>query len=512
MKELLPIMGLLALATPAAAQMQGADRSAAAQGAATITETDVARRIGVIAHDSMMGRDTPSRGLELTAQYIADEFKRFGLKPGGENGSWFQRYPIERAKLDIAASHVGLRYGDKHEHAGFDQAAIWRQGPVPKEEVGGAALLVAGPVDAKTVDAALARDRVVLLVMDFTKPSSGSTEAVAMAMQKAGARAFVLVSNRDSGAFAQRLKGQARERTRLGSAASTSPNAPQVPVIEVHERALAGALASAGVTAAEARASSTGIVRPLDGIQVMVEGKETVQSATAPNTIGVLEGSDPALRSEYIVFSAHMDHDGVKAPVKGDSIWNGADDDASGTIGVVELAEAFAQKGARPKRSIIFMTVSGEEKGLWGSRWFSDHPTVPVQSMVANINLDMIGRNWKDTIAVIGKEHSDLGATLNRVNAAHPELGMTAIDDIWPNERFYFRSDHFNFARKGVPILFFFNGTHEDYHQPTDTPDKIDAEKEARILKLVYYLGQEVGNAAERPKWKPESYEQIVEK
>jgi hypothetical protein len=136
---------------------------------------------------------------------------------------------------------------------------------------------------------------------------------------------------------------------------------------------------------------------------------------------------------------------------------------------------------------------------------------VPIHQVVADLNIDMIGRNWPDTIVAIGKEHSDLGGTLDRVNRAHPELRMTAIDDIWPEERFYFRSDHFNFARKGVPILFFFNGVHPDYHQVTDSPDKINSEKEARILRLLFYLGQELGNAPQRPQWKPESYREIVE-
>jgi Zn-dependent M28 family amino/carboxypeptidase len=191
-----------------------------------------------------------------------------------------------------------------------------------------------------------------------------------------------------------------------------------------------------------------------------------------------------------------------------DSIWNGADDDASGTAGVMVLAEALAR--ARPRRSVIFLTVSGEEKGLWGSEIFTANPPVPIGQIVANLNLDMIGRNWRDTIVVIGKEHSDLGTSLERVNAAHPELGMTAIDDIWPQENFFGRSDHYNFAKRGVPILFFFNGTHDDYHQPGDSPDKIDAEKEARLLRLVYYLTQEIGNAAARPQWKRASYEKIV--
>jgi Zn-dependent M28 family amino/carboxypeptidase len=157
------------------------------------------------------------------------------------------------------------------------------------------------------------------------------------------------------------------------------------------------------------------------------------------------------------------------------------------------------------------MTVSGEEKGLWGSHYWSEHPTVPIRDVVADINMDMIGRNWADTIVAIGKEHSDLGATLERVNRQHPELRMTAIDDRWPEERFYFRSDHYNFARKGVPILFFFNGVHEDYHEPSDEPHKVNALKESRILRLVFYLGTEVANAAARPRWNPESFREIVE-
>jgi Zn-dependent M28 family amino/carboxypeptidase len=225
----------------------------------------------------------------------------------------------------------------------------------------------------------------------------------------------------------------------------------------------------------------------------------------------MLEGSDPVLKNEYIVFSAHMDHVGVGVPdASGDSIYNGADDDASGTTAVVQLAQAFAKLNPTPKRSLIFLTVSGEERGLWGSEYFAMKPAVPVSQIVANLNADMVGRNWRDTIVAIGKEHSDLGATLNRVNAAHPELGMTAIDDIWPEERFYFRSDHYNFAVKGVPVLFFFNGTHEDYHRPGDEVSKIDGEKESRIVKLLFYLGLELANGAQKPQWNPESYRQIV--
>ena len=235
------------------------------------------------------------------------------------------------------------------------------------------------------------------------------------------------------------------------------------------------------------------------------------EEVTAPNVIAILDGSDPVLRDEYVVYSAHMDHVGTGTPDEsGDSIFNGADDDASGTSAVLEVAEAMASLPTPPRRSMVFLIVSGEEKGLWGSEWYADHPSVPLEATVANLNADMVGRNWTDTIVAIGKEHSDLGETLERVNGRYPELRMTAIDDLWPEERFYFRSDHYNFARKGVPILFFFNGTHDDYHGRNDEPDRIDAEKASRIAKLLYYLGEEIANADERPQWNPESYARIV--
>jgi Zn-dependent M28 family amino/carboxypeptidase len=135
---------------------------------------------------------------------------------------------------------------------------------------------------------------------------------------------------------------------------------------------------------------------------------------------------------------------------------------------------------------------------------------VPLERIVADLNMDMIGRNWRDTIAVLGREHSDLGATLARVSGRHPELHMTPVDDRWPNELLFYRSDHYNFARSGIPALFFFNGLHDDYHKVTDSPDKIDTEKESRILKLVYYLGAEIADAPARPAWNPDSYRKIV--
>ena len=134
------------------------------------------------------------------------------------------------------------------------------------------------------------------------------------------------------------------------------------------------------------------------------------EDVTAPNVVGILEGSDPRLREEHVVFSGHMDHVGIGAPDEnGDSIFNGADDDASGTVAVMEVAEAMASLGTAPRRSMIFLLVSGEEKGLWGSEWYAENPSVPIDRLVANVNTDMVGRNWPDTIVAIGKEHSEIG-------------------------------------------------------------------------------------------------------
>ncbi len=494
----LSTLALLLAATPLAAQTS----APLAQAAATITPADVARRIGIIADDSMMGRDTPSRGLELTAKYIADQFKSFGLRPGGDSGTWFQRYSITRRRLDLAGSRLILKAGTAVDTASLDRSARLVSGPVPPKAISGPAVVVGGAVSPDDVSRLAVKDQIVLYPIDFTKASPGNSTKVIRALRLAGSRAVVILSNMDSASFAGRIPRRSAERS------GAEVDRPIPPVIEVEGRVVSRALRVAGM---DPSGRPSADYHRLPGLEITIALADSViSSTTAPNTVGILEGSDPRLKNEYLVFSAHMDHIGI-TPGQRDSINNGADDDGSGTAGVVELAEAFSRAGVRPKRSIIFLTVSGEEKGLWGSRYFSEHPSVPIDQVVADINIDMIGRNWPDTIVAIGKEHSDLGATLERVNAAHRELRMTAIDDQWPEERFYFRSDHYNFARKGVPILFFFNGVHPDYHQVTDSPDKINSEKESRILKLLFYLGQDIANAPRRPAWKPESYREIVE-
>jgi len=500
------VPGLLAAQTPAS--IQRAVRS--------ITAADVQRRIGIIADDSMLGRATPSPQLELVAQYIASEFRRMGLRPGGDSGRYLQRFGIVRRTVDTARAAV--------EIAGPRGAATLRPGVdvnlLPFGQPGtavisGPIVLFAGPGDRERplADAAV-RGAWIAILASTEAGGLRLDDPAATAAGAAGAVGILVISNRPDTMWQNRLSRVLRPELvpawQVGAETVTRPVFAEIR--DGHATRLLG------VDPAALRAQRARTATRLAGVTLTYRpAYRELGRASAPNVIGILDGSDPRLQHEYLFFTGHMDHVGTPGSGAGcearggDSICNGADDDASGTVAVIEAAEAFAQLTPRPKRSLVFMAVSGEERGLWGSEYYSEHPSVPLSSIVANLNTDMVGRNWKDTISVIGKEHSDLGATLNRVGAAHPELRMQPIDDIWPRENFYFRSDHYNFARKGVPILFFFNGTHADYHQVTDSPDKIDAEKAARIVQLVFYLGLEIANAAQRPRWNPESYRSIVQ-
>jgi len=479
------------------------------RAAESITVEYLRHGLYTIADDSMGGRDTPSRGLELTAAYVADEFRKAGLRPGGDNGGWLQRYPLYLQRILVAESSVQFTMaGGPTLSFPLSSSALRRFGSA-SAPVNGTVTLIGGVMDTVALAAAPVGGAMVVWAAEMpTGTFPDRLQAVMRTLARAGARALVLVSNRaDPAPFARAVANQVRPSVSRDSAAGQTGG---LLVMEVPQEAFAAQLPEAADQLGSARTAPTFVAQQMPEWTGTVTLRRTVETTSAPNTVGILEGTDPVLKNEYIVFSAHMDHVGDGGTGE-DRIYNGADDDASGTIGIVALARAYAQPGGRPKRSMIFLTVSGEEKGLWGSEYFATHPVVPIGQIVANINMDMIGRNWEDSIVVIGKEHSDMGATLNAVNEHHRELGMVPVDDIWPNERFYFRSDHYNFARNGVPILFFFNGVHADYHRVSDTPDKIGYEKMSRILKLGFYLGTEIANRRDRPQWNPDSYKQIVQ-
>lgn len=224
--------------------------------------------------------------------------------------------------------------------------------------------------------------------------------------------------------------------------------------------------------------------------------------ASAPNVVGLLPGSDPVLRETFVVLTAHFDHLGVGPPdFTGDTVFNGADDNASGTAALIEIAEAFASLDRAPFRSIIFLGVSGEEKGLWGSLYYAANPTVPIESIVANLNADMIARNRPDLLAVIGHEYSTLGPLVRQVARQHPELGLTLTGDPNPEARIFFRSDQLSFVLRDIPALFFHSGAHVDYHQRTDEVQRFDPDKAARAAGLIFYTAEAIANDPQPPEW-----------
>jgi hypothetical protein len=248
-------------------------------------------------------------------------------------------------------------------------------------------------------------------------------------------------------------------------------------------------------------------------VDVSASAMKQENKVRAENVLGYLEGSDPKLKSEVLVVSAHYDHEGMTTSGT-DKVFNGADDDGSGTTGVIMMAEAFAKAkkaGKGPKRSILFLAVVGEEKGLLGSDWYSENPIFPLKNTIANLNIDMIGRTGTEYqtkadstnyIYVIGSDKlsTELRQISEATNKTYTKLHLDyKFDDPNDTERIYYRSDHYNFAKHGIPIIFYFNGVHEDYHKPSDEIGKINFPLLAKRAQLAYYTAWELANRATRP-------------
>ncbi len=495
---------LLAASAPLAAQSKDVKKAAA-----SITEKDVRRRIDLIADDSMMGRDTPSPGLDEAAAYIASQFKSFGLRPGGDSGTYVQRFPLILRQLQADKSYVEFTdlEGDGLVLLPFATSVVQHAGEQTGQPVTADLVLLGGPPNPEQFPAdSLVAGKILAWVVHWADLPKFAN-AILMKAIGAGAVGVIALTDRDTTTIAGVAAKAARVRVSREQEGSQRPGIP--PVVEVSQSAIIAQYPLALGFFEQFAADTQMVLLSHTGWEVTVMAADSVLgTATAPNVVGILPGTDATLQSEYVVFSAHMDHIGI-TPGQPDSINNGADDDGSGTVGILELAEAFTRKNAATKRSLIFVTVSGEEKGLWGSAYFTAHPPVPIDQVVANLNMDMIGRNWPDTVETIGMTFSSLGPTLDSVAGAHPQLGMTPVNDMSPEERRLFRSDHYNFARAGVPILYFTSGHHPDYHEVSDSPDKINAEKEARLLQLVFWMGQAVGNGATKPTWNPGALEQV---
>jgi len=453
----------------------------------TVDSAAVAQWVGRIAADSTRGRNTPSPQLDRLATVIAGEFRQLGLEG---RDSLIQRYRLETRRLLPARSAIEWhRDGQSGGRLGFGPSVGLAQGTVPDAPLRGPVMLLGGDIDPLAIPGDRLAGNVVIWAADFTGPGAERADGIVASLLAGGPSGVIIVPDADPVAAAL-LGGQSPDRLTppapglvfTALVASESELRSSAPALA---RAIAGARKAPGTVF-----DSTGFEATI----TLADSALAEPTASAPNVYGIRPGDDPALRNEFLIVSAHMDHLGmVPGP---DSVMNGADDNASGAAGVILLAKALTRPGIRLGRSVLFLLVSGEEKGLWGSAYFAANPPVPLERVAALINIDMIGRGFRDSVGVIGREFSALGDVLDSVAASHPDLGITPIGDVWPDQKRFFRSDQYSFARRGVPSLFLSSGYSEDYHAPGDSPDKIDAEKEARLLTLI---GHFVVTLANRP-------------
>ncbi|HJR05708.1 MAG TPA: M28 family peptidase [Pyrinomonadaceae bacterium] len=520
----------------ATAQATAPALSAAALDAANnVTAARLSEHLHIVASDAMEGRDTPSKGLDETAKYIADHLKRFGLKPAGDDGTYFQRITLVRRKIDPARTSAELdkrvfKYGDEflvgRVGSGTASGALvfvdngWvvkskNMNPYKGIDVRDKILIIAGTNLPPGVTRA---DLAGKVGVDWEDPESYA--------RRNGAKGLVVIPrSRDNERFWRMARaGGERGTFQMERFANAEGEQQQLPGIFASAAMLDALFEGEAVSGADLlKATQAGESRAAFALSPKKHMKFDVAATTdkqmTQNVVGILEGKDATLKGEYIAVGAHYDHVGVGMPVNGDAIFNGADDDGSGTVAILTMAEALSRvpANARPSRSILFVWHAGEEKGLWGSQYFTKFPTVPIKQIAAQLNIDMIGRSKKEgdakpenkdlsgpnEIYVIGSKmmSTELGNLSERVNRAYLNLNFNyKYDDPADPNRFFFRSDHFNYAQQGIPIIFYFDGVHEDYHRPSDTPDKIDYQKMERVTRTVLVTALELANAPARPR------------
>ena len=503
------------------------------RGADHITAAQIRDYLSFIASDVLEGRDTPSRGLDTAAQFLAMNMSRWGLKPAGDDGTFFQKIALSRTAVDKTETRAQMN--NQTLALGDDYIPLARTADVPASQ-----LVFAGTgwfIKSKNIDAYKGIDAKGKIAIVFSPPDGlprGVTRSdisgrrgedwmnPAEYAMKQGAVGIVFVPD------FQYLANWERNLTRITERGTTvvekfqAASSPQSPGIVAGPR-LATLLFQGEKQNATSIFEAAYGGQPLEPFVLSAQKTISItvrvksDAAATQNVVGVFEGSDPVLKNEYVALGAHYDHVGVGIPVNGDAIYNGADDDGSGTTALLAMAEALAKTSTRPKRSVLFVWHAGEEKGLWGSRYFTDFPTIPLDKIVAQINIDMIGRSKKEgdtnprnsglsgpnEIYVIGSKmmSTELGEITDSVNKQYLNLTYDfRYDDPTDPNRFFFRSDHYNYARKGIPIVFFFAGVHEDYHRPGDSADKIDYQKMENVSRTIYMTLWEIANRATRPK------------
>ena len=511
---------------------------------AAISARDLMTRLYIFADDSMMGRETGTRGHLMSTAYIASELRRLGLKPAGDKGTFFQDVPMIRRAFDLAST---ITVDGKTLHGGTEFIASAPTGTVPS--LAAVDVVFGGRPGDSTAALAPEQVRGKLLLQYPAQRGAGRGGFGGRGGRGGGAAAVATIDEITPQAL------QLATHPREGQVTLKTPAPGSQPGIVTLTLTPAAASALLGTDLESASKGQAGKTATMH----LVWREEP---APARNVVAVIPGADAKLRNEYVALGAHNDHIGylTTAPqnhdslhvyrqaqfainglvrrgqtpspeqqsqisalhidfdslrraqsVRLDSIRNGADDDGSGSVTLLEIAEAFARAPAKPKRSLLFVWHTGEEKGLLGSRWVTDHLPVPADSIVAQLNMDMVGRGAArdipgggDTyLQLVGSRRlsTELGDIVEQVNKTEklPFSFDYQFDANGDPENIYCRSDHYNYARLGIPVVFFTTGLHGDYHQVTDEPEYIDYPHMARIGQLVHDVALEVANVDHRP-------------
>lgn len=492
-----------------------------------ITAKQISEYLYFIASDEMEGRDTPSRGLDLTAKFIGLNLSRWGFKPAGSDGTFFQKIQLKRSQVEAEKSQASIngqnfKYGDDFYASPFSGEASGKL-----VFVGHGLFIKAKNIDSyKGIDV---RDKIMVAVEGFPsgvnfndfrgKPGVDFHRPETYAREK-GARGIVYIPGPSTVNFWDQRVKSSQNPTR--AVPDMGRQAAAVPMIVASEKMVGQILQGEKLDlpairklVSENKLAEAFDLDPNKTVSIKVAARAEI--LMTQNVVAIFEGSDPSLKNEYVAVGAHYDHVGIGQPdAKGDRIFNGADDDGSGTVAVLSIAEALAH-GPRPKRSVLFVWHCGEEKGLWGSDYVTENPPVPLKQIIAQLNIDMIGRSraagdtkpvnanltGPDEIYVIGSKMMStyLGDLSESVNKSFLNLSFNyKYDDPNDKERFFYRSDHYNYAKKGIPIIFYFDGVHEDYHRQSDSPDKIDYTKMEKVTRTVFATLWKLANNTEKPK------------
>jgi len=498
--------------------------------AATITEPRTRSHVEFLASDLLEGRSTPSRGLDIAASYIAAHFARLGLTPGGDDGSFFQGFPLlsERKLATQRLALAGPQGKALRPDVDFTPLPMSGSGKVSGALVFAGYGITAPEEKYDDYEGLDVKGKVVIVLrkepraaLDGEAFSGKRTTRHAYFQSKVAnaarrGAAAILVVNGPLNAEERPLDQSWPQRGEgMSGGGREGGDGTAIPAFQISPEAVEALLAAdlrnadkapegGRLKALQVEIDAELAPRSFEALGVRLEGEVAIEdvASLAKNVVGVLPGADPELKAEAVVFGAHYDHVGVQSekgasfygqigPAKdGDRIHNGADDNASGTSALLEVARAFAESGARPARTVIFVAFAGEELGLLGSQHYARSPFVPNDRTVAMLNMDMVGRNALDKVFLGGTR--DTVAMERALNEANALVGMS-MERMAPGP-LDGASDHASFQAVGIPSVFFFSGDHPDYHRVSDHADKIDAEKIARIARLAYLTGADLAD------------------